>query len=182
MLCDCFTVPSSKHFSNSIASPVLSMSSSDDMSERYLSVDEIKSELTLRNVDFSFCISRDELIDQLIKSRMEGKADVDILNKFSDIDEKVNKENQELSEEALDAAMEDVSGQDGNLPGGLPKELVKALSSDPQIMEMLRDPKTQEMMQAVMSGGPEAMKQYLGDPASMDLLQKLSKAIERVQR
>ena len=45
---------------------------------------------------------------------------------------------------------------------------------------MLKDPKLQDMMSAVMGGGPEAMKKYLGDPAALMLLQKLTTAISRV--
>jgi hypothetical protein len=39
---------------------------------------------------------------------------------------------------------------------------------------MLKDPKMQDMMSAVMGGGPDMMKKYLSDPDAMLLLQKLS--------
>jgi hypothetical protein len=45
---------------------------------------------------------------------------------------------------------------------------------------MLKDPKMQDMMSAVMGGGPEKMKKYLSDPDAMLLLQKLSAALNRV--
>ena len=48
--------------------------------------------------------------------------------------------------------------------GGLPKEMIKALAGDKEIMNMLKDPKMQDIMKAVMTGGPTAMKKYLSDP------------------
>ena len=38
------------------------------------------------------------------------------------------------------------------LQGGLPPEMAKALASDPEIMQMLKDKKMQEIMSAVMEG------------------------------
>ena len=46
----------------------------------------------------------------------------------------------------------------------MPKEMLKALAGDKDIMKMLQDPKLQDMMKAVMSGGPAAMKKYMSDP------------------
>ena len=150
------------------------------MDETNLSADELKAELELRNVDYSNCISRNELVELLIETRMEGKADKEILDKFNEMDKdtsaNVNKE-ETFSNENVDQ----VIGKDGNLPGGLPPELAKAMIDDPAIAEMLRDPKTQDIMKAVMEGGPEAMKKYLSDPDAMLLLQKLGQAIERVK-
>lgn len=45
---------------------------------------------------------------------------------------------------------------------------------------MLKDPKMQDMMSAVMGGGPEGMKKYLADPDAMLLIGKLSKALGRI--
>ena len=42
--------------------------------------------------------------------------------------------------------------------GGMSPELMKALASDPEIIRMLRDPKMQDIMSAVMTGGPKAMQ------------------------
>lgn len=50
----------------------------------------------------------------------------------------------------------------------------------PHSQVMLKDPKMQDMMSAVMGGGPEGMKKYLSDPAALMLLQKLTTAISRV--
>lgn len=54
------------------------------------------------------------------------------------------------------------------------------MASDPEIMLMLKDAKMQDIMKTMMEGGPEAMKKYMSDPDSMLLLDKLSRAIQRV--
>jgi len=59
---------------------------------------------------------------------------------------------------------------------------MKELSSDPDIMNMLKDPKMQEIMKAVMTGGPEGLRKYTSDPDSIMLLNSLTKAMERVMR
>ena len=152
----------------------------DAMSERDMSVDEIKAELELRGADYTNCVSRGELVDLLIEIRMEGKADKEILDKFNEMD-KDTSSNFDNQQAFSNQNVDQVVGKDGNLPGGLPPEMVKAMTEDPEILEMLRDPKTQDIMKAVMEGGPEAMKRYLSDPDAMLLLQKLGNAIERVK-
>jgi hypothetical protein len=42
--------------------------------------------------------------------------------------------------------------------------MLKVLANDPEIMKMLMDPKMQDIMQAVMAGGPEGIKKYMSDP------------------
>lgn len=74
----------------------------------------------------------------------------------------------------------DAVGGDGTLPGGLDPAMMKALSTDPEIMLFLKDPKMQDIMKAVMQGGPEAMKKYLADPDAMLMLGKLSGVMEKV--
>ena len=46
-------------------------------------------------------------------------------------------------------------------------------------MNMLKDPKMQDIMKAVMTGGPDAIKKYLSDPDAILLLQRLTKAMEK---
>lgn len=45
--------------------------------------------------------------------------------------------------------------------GGMSPNMMKALASDPEIIRMLRDKKMQDIMSAVMTGGPAAMKKVL---------------------
>lgn len=42
--------------------------------EESMSVDELKAELDLRGVDFTECISKQNLVDLLVQSRVVGKA------------------------------------------------------------------------------------------------------------
>ena len=55
-------------------------SSNGQQSENQMSVDELKAELELRSVDFSDCMSKQDLAERLIQSRTFGKADPGILS------------------------------------------------------------------------------------------------------
>eukprot|EP01036_Dinobryon_divergens_P022051 gene22051-30285_t len=139
-----------------------------------MSIDELKAELELRGVDFKDCFSKSELVNRLIESRVAGKANPDILEKFNSVKDDV------IDMNTIDSnVFDDISAQDGGLPGGLPKEMIKALAGDKEIMNMLKDPKMQDIMKAVMTGGPTAMKKYLSDPDAIALLQRLSKAMAK---
>jgi hypothetical protein len=48
-----------------------------------MSVDELKSELDMRGVKYDDCISKNELVDRLISTRLVGTANVDILEQFN---------------------------------------------------------------------------------------------------
>lgn len=63
--------------------------------------------------------------------------------------------------------MQQIRANDGNLPGGLSPKMVKAMSSDPKIMMILQDKKMQEMMTAIMTKGPDAIKKYMADPGNI---------------
>lgn len=142
-----------------------------------MSIDDLKSELEMRGVDYSECTSKQELVNKLIASRATGVANADNVfekfNEFKDI---------EVTEEMLDSELvKDAVADDGTLPGGLPPDLMKALASDPEIMSFLREPKMQEIMKAVMGGGPDALKKYMSDPDAIRMLDRLSRAIQRTQ-
>lgn len=146
------------------------------LSESKMSIDELKAELDLRDVNYDECFSKSELVTKLAASRVAGRADTKILDQFN-----------ELGEGTVDLSMmedselDDIMAEDGSLPGGLSKEMMKALSSDKGIMTMLKDPKMQDIMKAVMTGGPEAAKKYMSDPDALLLLQRLSGAIGKIQ-
>jgi hypothetical protein len=67
----------------------------------------------------------------------------------------------------------------GSLPGGMDLTVMRALAKDPKIMGFLKDPKMQDIMKAVMQGGPGAMQKYLADPEAMSMLQALSETMTR---
>ena len=61
-------------------------------------------------------------------------------NDFEDEDLKINPE-------ILDSdVINDAIAKDGNLPGGLSPEMMKALASDAEIMNMLKDPKVNRFL------------------------------------
>ena len=89
-------------------------SESPSFSENNMSVDELKSELEMRGVSHDDCISKSELVDRLIQSRVEGKASPDLLKQLNSL------ENEIISPELFDDAeiMGQATSRDGNLPGG----------------------------------------------------------------
>lgn len=123
-----------------------------------MSIDEIKSELDLRGVNYESCTTKSELVQLLVNSRVQGVADPSIIDQFNqNTKENVNAD---FNEEVISQA----TSKDGTLPGGLSPQIVKAMASDPEIMRLLRDPKMQDVMKAVMTSGPEGLKKYLSDP------------------
>ena len=126
-----------------------------------MSIDEIKAELELRGVDYQDCISKNELVQRLVETRVSGKANPDILKSMQ-----TQSSDDILISELDDDVLDQATAKDGNLPGGMSKDMLKALSKDPEIMRMLKDPKMQDIMGAVMTGGPDAIKKYLSDPGS----------------
>eukprot|EP00596_Hydrurales_sp_CCMP1899_P010698 CAMPEP_0119036966 /NCGR_PEP_ID=MMETSP1177-20130426/5026_1 /TAXON_ID=2985 /ORGANISM="Ochromonas sp, Strain CCMP1899" /LENGTH=145 /DNA_ID=CAMNT_0006997557 /DNA_START=199 /DNA_END=636 /DNA_ORIENTATION=- len=143
-----------------------------------MSVDELKSELDMRGVKYEDCISKNELVDRLISTRLVGTANVDILEQFNSLDE-----SEQISDILDDPdAIGQATSKDGSLPGGLDPAMMKVLASDKEIMVMLKDPKMQDIMKDVMTGGPDGIKKYLSDPDAMMLIQKLTIAISRVTK
>ena len=125
--------------------------------ESSMTIDELKSELDIRGIDYSDCVSKGELLFRLQSARTLGKAKPEIVDQFNEFE-------QELDVNVFDTEeVKQVTAKDGSLPGGLSPEMMKALGSDPEIMRILKDPKMQDIMKAVMENGPEAMKKYMYD-------------------
>merc|ERR1712146_55559 len=103
------------------------------------------------------------------------KADPELLNKFNEM--QVNQDNFVEVDSLDDAYIDQALAGDNAMPGGMDPATMKALANDPEIMGYLKDPKMQEIMQAVMTGGPEAIKKYLADPDAMKMMQALSIAL-----
>ncbi len=85
-----------------------------------MTLDELKSELDVRSVNYDDCFSKNELVQRLKESRLTGKADPSIIDKFNNL---------EIDEEILndDEVMNQVKAQDGSLVGGLTPEQMKKL-------------------------------------------------------
>lgn len=150
-------------------------STNREESVNMMTVDEIKSELELRGVNYENCINKSQLAELLLTTRSKGKADPNIIDQFNN-----NLSDKDLSSKFEDPdIMQQAISNDGTLPGGLSPQVVKAMTSDPEIMRLLRDPKMQDVMKSVMTAGPDGIKKYLSDPDAMLLIQRLSKAMER---
>ena len=145
--------------------------------EASMSLDEIKSELDLRGVDYSDCLSKPDLVKRLVESRALGKANPSaVFERFNEV------KDADVDPSIFDSdAVQDSVAADGTLPGGLPPAMMKMLAGDKEIMSFLRDPKMQAIMSDVMKGGPDAMKKYMSDPAAIRMLQALAVAMQRVQ-
>lgn len=156
--------------------------SGDGMKENDMTLDELKAELDLRGIEYSDCFTKNELAKRLSESRVMGRADPTIIDNFNEAISTNSESGGPIIDEDIlnNIDAEDVTAQDGSMPGGLPPEMMKAMAKDPEIMNMLGDPKMQEIMKTMMSGGPDAMKKYMSDPDAVALLGKLSQAIQRV--
>jgi len=144
--------------------------------EAAMSLDELKSELEMRGVDYSECVTKSDLVKKLVESRTLGKANPEVVERFNQVS------GAEFDASLLDSdVVKDSVAADGSLPGGLQPELVKALAGDREIMAFLKDPKMQQIMAEVMQNGPQSMTKYLSDPEAMRMLQKLAVAMQRVQ-
>ncbi|RYH02464.1 hypothetical protein EON65_47875 [archaeon] len=53
------------------------------------------------------------------------------------------------------------------LPSNITPELARLLASDPFVLQLLRDPRMMNMMQAMMQEGQDALKKYLGNPGRL---------------
>jgi hypothetical protein len=125
---------------------------SRDRNENSMTLDELKAELDLRNVDYSDCISKKELSDKLASSRLSGRADPKILDQFNS-KEGIEIESGEKTNVFESVDLDNLTAKDGTLPGGMSPAMMKVMASDPEIMNMLKDAKMQEMMRAMMNGG-----------------------------
>jgi hypothetical protein len=123
-------------------------------------VSEIKSELQLREVDYSDCFDKESLVERLNQARATGRASPTILDKFNrqKIEETFNEKKAPIDDiNQIKAAV----ANDGTLPGGLTPEQFQKLSSNPEIMALLQNTKMQEAMKLMMTGGREELEKQL---------------------
>lgn len=138
-----------------------------------MKISEIKSELDLRGVSYKDCFERESLELRLNEARCNGIADPKILDRFNKANEEAAKDGKAL--EIDDTVLEGALGGDGTLPGGMPPEMLTSLLEDPEIVAMLRNPKMQEVMKLVMTGGQEAFEEAMKNDSEMfEMVQKLN--------
>lgn len=156
----------------------------DAMGVAKMRASEIKAELDMRGVGYAGIFEKDELVSKLIEARSLGKADPSLIDDFikDNLERKMDPEIAESFEKDLvdDEKLKDLTAADGTLPGGLTPEQMKKFVANPEIMVLMQDPKMQEIMKKVMSGGPDALEDLQKDPATVELLEKLNKAMASV--
>jgi hypothetical protein len=52
-----------------------------------------------------------------------------------------------------DDILKKATGGDGTLPGGMPPDMLKQLMGNPEVMELMNNPKMQQVMKIMMTGG-----------------------------
>ncbi len=88
-----------------------------------------------------------------------------------------NGNNLELDNDVLEEAI----GGDGTLPGGMPPDMLKQLVSNPDLMALMNDPKMQDVMRLMMTGGQEVLEQEMEkDKEVYELVTKLNEIMGKV--
>lgn len=122
---------------------------------------------------------KEEYAKLLAESRKQGKADPTLIDDFN----KASMESAwQADEEGAPSAstldtenMAQAVASDGGLPGGMSPEMLQALTQNPELMAMLRSPRMQEVMKAMMTEGPEAAQRLVADdPELKEMLAKVS--------
>jgi len=135
---------------------------------------EIKAELKLRGVEFSDCFDKESMSNRLLDARCKGKADPTIIDQFNQqsLGNYINDSKVEVDDDILNT----VAGGDGTLPGGMPPDMMKQLMSNPEVVGLLQDPKMQDVMKVMMTGGQDAMEETMKkDPEIYELVMKLNR-------
>lgn len=170
-----FSPPVPNHMSRANYShlPMAVNDDSDPPLPGKMKISEIKSELDLRSVSYSDCFDRESLELRLNEARCQGKADPSILDRFNKANEEAAKDGRAL--EIEDRVLEGALGGDGTLPGGMPPDMLTEMLGKPEVVDMLRNPKMQEVMRLVMTGGQDAFEEAMkNDPEMFELIQKLN--------
>ena len=86
-----------------------------------------------------------------------NKSYTDFLSIIIKADEVVLNEALALDDELIGKA----AGGDGTLPGGMPPDMLKNLVSNPELMALMQNPKMQDVMKMMMTGGQEALEKAM---------------------
>lgn len=122
-------------------------------------VAEIKSELNLRAVDHSDCFDKESLVQRLREARVTGKADPSIIDRFNT--QRLEDTFQEKTLDLTDEVIDETRAADGSLPGGISPDMLKELMGNPELMALLQNPKMQDAMKLMMTGGQDSLEQMM---------------------
>lgn len=155
-----------------------SNSSQEEEEPGRMRVLEIKSELDLRGVDYSDCFDKENLAQKLVQARASGKADPSIIDQFNK-----QLENNDLKDGlTIDSdIIEEAVASDGTLPGGMPPDMLNKLMSNPELVGLMSNPKLQEVMKLMMTGGQDALEREMqNDKQIRELIIKLNTIMQDV--
>jgi len=151
----------------------------DDLDEPgSMRVAEIKSELKLRSVVHSDCFDKESLVQKLTEARIAGKADPSIIDQFNKqrLEDTFNERSLDLNDKAIETAM----AADGTLPGGMTPDLLKELMANPELMILLQNPKMQDAMKLMMTGGQDALEKMMKEDKEVyDVVTKLNSIMNK---
>ena len=108
-----------------------------------------------------------------------GMGAVQRMDKFNEQSAEAMMGDQPSAADVAAAVDASTTAGDGGLPGGMTPEQLQRLVSDPEIMSMLRDPKMQEVMKEVMSGGVSGLDAYQDDDEVRGLLEKMGRILKQ---
>ena len=131
-----------------------------------------------RSLTSNVCVP--QLARCLAEARKDGRADPTLLDDFNKQSAERSFQGDAAEDPDFEAAAEAVAS-DGGLPGGMSPDMLQKLMQDPELMALLRNPKMQDVMKKVMTGGPEAAAEFMGDPEVMEMLKKVSSATSGVK-
>jgi len=144
----------------------------EDVEPGTMRVAEIKSELDLRGIEYIDCFDKESLAQKLVQARASGKADPSIIDQFNE--QRQKEEVMDIEDDILNKA----TGGDGTLPGGMPPDMLKQLMGTPEVMELLSNPKMQEVMTIMMEGGQDAIEvAMIEDKEVYELVTKLNEVM-----
>lgn len=64
------------------------------------------------------------------------------------------------------------------MPGGMPPDMLKSLVSNPELMELMQNPKMQEVMKMMMSGGQESIEKAMEEDKEVyEIVTKLNSVL-----
>eukprot|EP01031_Cornospumella_fuschlensis_P032850 gene32850-39722_t len=137
---------------------------------------EDPNELSWQGIDY-------QLSQSLLEKRTKRKVGRTLLERGAETSNSVDSAITDAKEtEGKEVPIEPNHTLPPNLPNNLNPELAQALVSDPLVLQLLRDPRMIEMMQAMMQGGQDSLKKYLGNPDALMLLDQLNAAISKAMK
>ena len=142
-----------------------------------MKVSEIKSELDLRKISYEGLFEKEEYAKLLSESRSKGRADPSLVDEFNkaSVESAFRADEEDDAKVDVDSMAAQAVASDGGLPGGMSPETLQALTQNPEMMALLRNPRMQEVMKKVMAEGPEAAQSMVADdPELKEMLAKVS--------